>query len=392
MLAIVAVTAALALGHADGPPSPLPIGIAFSRHDEYANRVVTWDGRVGAFDPYTTQWSPDGRYVARYGEHREHIERANGTITQVFDNPQSDVSWTRDASKLVLVQAGDVVVANGDGTDPQIVPVDVPGCGVDCAATFDQPTFSPDGTTIALLVTQLPANPTEVYKNVTAELFTVPVGGGTATPLAADDACPGDAPLEWSADSAWVAVLTNPCDNGVAYTLETASADGKTVGVSVTGADDWAWAPTGSLLAVQTRRGVALATPRRIFRRLDGARSPAWAPHDARLVVEWKQHVDVLATPNARPVQRYTGSFPTWTTRGIAYTVPQCGPRQGIWLGTRRLTNTCEVDGPHGTRWRDEIWAIDRKREHISCGSGFDIAHVDADDIVARDCERVIRK
>jgi hypothetical protein len=40
---------------------------------------------------------------------------------------------------------------------------------------------------------------------------------------------------------------------------------------------------------------------------------------------------------------------------------------------------------------RDEIWASDRKREHVTCGAGFDVAHVDPQDVVAPDCEVVKR-
>jgi hypothetical protein len=146
------------------------------------------------------------------------------------------------------------------------------------------------------------------------------------------------------------------------------------------------------MLAYTSRRGVVLETQGHTRRTIAGARSPSWQPGSpGRLAVAAGGWVEAVDAPNGPQRRLYRGTSPAWTTHGIAYAVPRCGPRQGIWLAGHRLTNLCEVDGPHGTPWRDEIWASDRKREHVTCDAGFDVAHVDPQDVVAPDCEVVKR-
>jgi hypothetical protein len=400
MVALAIATAALAVGHADGAPVAYPNGIAFGRRGyDIPNRIVTWDGRIGAFDPDRVTWSPSGRYVARWSVVHHGfkytrswvITRANGTDRNVLDDADSDVSWSRDESQLVYAQSGTLAVADGDGANVRPIATTIRDCSADCGANFDRPTLSPDGTTIALLITETPTGLDGPYRNVPAHLWTVPVAGGTATPLNSDDICPPDTDLEWSADSTSIAYVANPCDEIYGYDLDVTATDGRAL-LSTPLRGGYAFAPHGAMLAYTSRRGVVLETQGHTRRTIAGARSPSWQPGSPdRLAVAAGGWVEAVDAPNGPQRRLYRGTSPAWTTHGIAYAVPRCGPRQGIWLAGRRLTNLCEVDGPHGTPWRDEIWASDRKREHVTCGAGFDVAHVDPQDVVAPDCEVVKR-
>src|SRR3982750_1961830 len=160
---VAATVAALAIRSGDSHPTATPVGIAFVRHG--GNRVVAWPGRVGDYDPYSTVWSPSGRFVARYNVDCQNgncerwfvVTRADGGDRHVLPDPESGLSWSRDESTLTYVADGGLSVADRDGSNVHTIPLTVPGCGADCRAQLDRPALSPDGTTIAVLVTTLPA-------------------------------------------------------------------------------------------------------------------------------------------------------------------------------------------------------------------------------------------
>ena len=392
MVALALVAAALAVGHADRSPVAVHGGIAFVRRDP---ALVDWHGHVRPYEGLA-MWSPHGRYVALpYAECNNGnceswlvVTHADGSHKRTLSDPWSRVSWSRDDSTLTYLSGSDgLVVANGDGSNQHTVPVDKIACSFGCVTHFDAPQLSPDGTLIALEVTTLEADPVQPPKNVPADLYVVPVTGGA--PVAVGyELCPPDAEVAWSPDGAWLAYTSNPCDTGLPDELEVTSADGAKHGLHAL-TDGFAWSPRRDELTYGRPGSLVVATPLRVLHRLTGVRSSAWSPDGSRVVFERHGLIAILTNGSIHPVAR--GTSPTWTTHGIAWSVPRCGPTQGIWLAGRRLTDICEVDGTHGTRWPDEVWAEDQKREYVSCGAGHDIAHVDRNDVVAGDCERVVR-
>lgn len=387
MVALALAAAALAVGHADRSPVAAHGGIAFVRRDP---AFVDWHGRVGPYD-WDSSWSPGGRYVAR--QHAECnngnceswlvVTHADGSHKRTLSDPWSGVSWSRDDSTLTYLSASGLVVANGDGSNQHMVPVDKVACSFDCTMQIEDAKLSPDGQSIALEMITLSAHPSVPPKNAPADLYVIPATGGAPVHVGSE-LCPPDASVAWSPDGKWLAFVSDDCETGLDYELEVVSADGKRPGLRAR-ANTFAWSPRLDLIAYGD---LVVATPLHALRTVAQVESWAWSPDGRRLVFARHGRIEILDNGTTHMIAH--GASPTWTTHGIAWSVPRCGPRQGIWLAGRRLTNRCTVEGRRGTPWPDEVWANNNRRERVSCGAGFDIAHVDRRDIVARDCERVL--
>jgi Tol biopolymer transport system component len=210
--------------------------------------------------------------------------------------------------------------------------------------------------------------------------------------------------VQWAPDGKWLAYVANPCDEAYGYGLAVVGVTGGK-GLYVRAIGGYSWSPRRNVLAYTTGKGVSFATPTRKLRTLSGYSTyanPTWSPRGDRIAVARRGGVSV-APLVGRPTRIASGSAPSWSPTGntIAYAVSSCGARQGIHLvrpdgrGERRLTAVCEIDAARaarirGTAFTDEIWAIDRTTQHISCGTGNDIVHANVGDVVAADCEQVL--
>jgi Tol biopolymer transport system component len=321
--------------------------------------------------------------------------------------PGSVPSWSRDASRLVYLRDDAIFVADGDGAKAHAIHVDLKpsvSCGTDCVAGYDWPVLSPSGRSIAFLATFIEANPSQPPRNVPASLFVVAADGGTATQLSDEDICPPESDVQWAPDDKWLGYIANPCDEIYGYDLAVVGVAGGN-GLYVSAVSGYSWSPRRNVLAYTTGKRVSFATPTRKTHTLSGYSTyanPTWSPRGDRIAVERRGGVYV-ATLVGRPTRIASGNAPSWNPTGnsIAFAVSSCGARQGIHLvrpdgrSDHRLTATCEIDAAgaariRGTAFADEIWAIDRTTQHISCGTGRDIVHANVGDVVAADCERVL--
>lgn len=412
---LVAATAGAAIGgkiipkpvlHADHAPSFLPDGqtIVFGRRSNYIDQMTDLHGLVRPYVNGVFVWSPGGRYRANY-ESTGQSGRAHDQVLVITDpnggsrhdlGAGSAPSWSRDASRLVYLRDGAIFVADGDGANAHAIQVGLQ------ASTYDWPVLSPSGRSIAVLATFLPAHPSQPPRNVPASLFVVPADGGTATQVSDEDICPPDSDVEWAPDDKWLAYIANPCDEIYGYDLAVVDVTGAR-GLHVRSVRGYSWSPRRDVLAYGAGRGVSFATPTRKLRTLIGYSGVTWAPRGDRIAAARRGGIYV-ATLTGRPTRIASGSAPSWspTDNSIAYAVPDCGPRQGIHLvqpdghGDLRLTAVCEIDAARavqirGTPFADEIWTLERTTQHISCGTGEDIVHASTTDVVAADCEHVVR-
>lgn len=386
--------------HSDYAPRFLPGGtrIVFSHGGEYEDSTVTLGGVRATFKDDMT-WSPSGRYVARYVKGAQVVSGAGGG-THALGDAWSVPAWSRDETRLVYATSTDLVVARGDGANPQRVPVAVPavaGTSVD----LDRPSLSPDGRRIAFLASYVPLDPAQEPGDVRAALFVVDAAGGEARAVGPAEICPSESDVRWSPSGAWLAYVADGCK---APSLAFVRADGaKILGRRVRGVARWAWSPAGDVVAYAAGGAVTIATPTAPLRTLPRASSPTWSPAGDRLAVAQRGWIAVLRAPAGAPRRLAPGSSPSWSPRGdlIAYVVPTCGPRQGIHVirpdgrGDRRVTWRCVIAAAgrdvRGTPFADEIDARDGVARRVACGAGRDLVRADRRDRVARDCERVSR-
>jgi Ca2+-binding RTX toxin-like protein len=60
--------------------------------------------------------------------------------------------------------------------------------------------------------------------------------------------------------------------------------------------------------------------------------------------------------------------------------------------GNDRVVGMAGNDVVHGGSGNDEIFSRDGTRDYVDCGPGSDVAKVDHKDVVAHNCEHVIRQ
>ena len=411
LLAVLA--AVMAAAHAP-PPERFPDRVPEFTPDgrsvvfERLERVAISDlrGHVRAAPDDVIARSRDGRYELHASSGRIWVQNRNRTGRHLLPRLNAP-EWSPDGRAIAFVHLPDsrLWVANGNGTDPRPLPVDLPlpPCADPCVDRDAEPHWSPDGSRLAFLYTRAPDQDVDAPST----LYVVPAGGGPAASVAgADHVCDlSERSYGWSANGAWFAFLAvreDVCSAGGATRLMLMHATGGApLDVGVTGI--FVWSPAGPYVAFQNKRGVFVASPSGIKRLFAGGRSFDWAPRGDRFVYVRGQAqlmVGSARTGRARTVAK--GIAPEWSPRRgwIVFASLGCGPQQGLHLirpdgtGDHRLTKLCFVlpsgTGPvHGTPWDDEIRSFGVPHQQISCGAGDDIVYADRTAVVARDCEHV---
>lgn len=246
-------------------------------------------------------------------------------------------SWSPDGRRVAYVKAGNVAVANADGSAGRIV--------AQRAAT---PSWSPDGRRIAytaLLDSGLAAIGLADPSGSNRRILVLPLTGSVSEPA-------------WAPSGRELAV-TARATTASATELHVAAVDGTGARLLARGASDAAWSPQGSRIAFVQGGNVVAANADGAAARLvaAGATSPAWSP-DGRLIA--------------------------FVRRGGLFVVPADGGRERIvargpppvldpaWLP--RAAPTIRADRPcilAGTA-RAEVIRGTRRSELIVGGSGAD--------------------
>jgi Tol biopolymer transport system component len=190
--------------------------------------------------------SPDGRTVAFYDptgalrtievDGTDELELATATPMIGPADAKRAISWSPDGSQLAFVRLENIWIVNADGSDPHALTHSGPAFG------NYHPAWSPDGSTIAYWrgsINSPDGGPAD------AEIYTMPVNGGTPARLTRDDA----ASIEpaWSPDGKLIVYRTAPPDDLIVMRADGSDSHRVT--------PDWmnpwapAWSPDGSKIA-----------------------------------------------------------------------------------------------------------------------------------------------
>jgi dipeptidyl aminopeptidase/acylaminoacyl peptidase len=412
---------------ADSGPVWSPDGrwIAFGRDligcsEPHAFGVVAVDGASEhVFDPQARTdplWTPDGQlYVETY----PYVLRVRPPSTRVGRMPAMPLDVSRDGTRVAWIAYA------RDAQRLYVAAPDVGGArelralGPDGARAL---AFSPDGATIALaeyrgrlsLVDVATGGRRTLLNDATGvswlderrllverdsrTIAVVAVAAGKATTVAAGSTG-GHVPV--SADGQWIAYS--------AREIRLVHVDGTGDHAVVAGGDP-AFSPDGARLAYvtnsrdcpETRVGIfVLELATNVGRRLtndchvrgtDGADTLAGSDDDD--VVDALGGDDRVTAGGGADVVR-GGDGNDRVDGGPQWDVLLGGGGDDTLLetgGRNRLVGGPGNDSVRGGIGRDTIELRDGSRDRASCGAGRDVVYADRSDLVARDCERVVRR
>lgn len=297
--------------------------------------AIVWQKRTGAIT-----LAPQGRN----GFERELVHAQFGSITELGD-------WSPDARRVVFMRDG------------HIYTVDVSTEEIRHVADGLRPTWSPDGQEIAFVA----GRNVGISPNRPVDLDVIrPDGSGRRT-IVAD--FPAIDTIAWSPDSSQLAFV------------------GTVIGiVPRTG---------GAVSFTQPAQGPLEWRPNGIFYNLQGT-----APtviHAMRLDPDTG-----VTTTLTRLPQRFQGTFLTASADGrrVAYALDVNDERVGLRIVDASGRNDqpllachggAHPDRIRGSRLNDIVRVSDGGLDRVSCGRGQDTVYADRRDIVARDCEHVVR-
>jgi Tol biopolymer transport system component len=228
-------------------PSPTP-RVAVDTVPPIGAQTIGLDGRVmGQLpglpnDAEGLRMSPDGTTIAFMTAGHVATIGIDGTGQQVLTSgtntndgdAQNAVSWSPDGTQIAYASSGDLYVVDADGSNTRRLTTDPNG--------DYYPAWSPDGSTIAYWngsTTGQDGGPAD------AELYTIPVTGGTPTRLT-DNEIPDIEPA-WSPDGKQIAYFST--DAGELRVIRLASMRDR--GIYTDGNSGWApsWSPDGTRIA-----------------------------------------------------------------------------------------------------------------------------------------------
>jgi len=303
--------------------------------------------------------------------------RADGTNRKtvlVSDRPIDDVAVSPDG-RVIAFDRGDeheVWLANRDGSDPRFF---VGG---------NSPSFSPDGTELAIGGAETGFN--------RAQLEIVELHGSGAGVVVSDAAPYPEA--TWSKDAktvAFVGIRQIQLEFG---SIKLVGVDGSNERYLDYSIGLWPrWSPAGDVIAY-TNNGDRSAPSDIRIERTDGRRERVVARfrgHDS-LMPAWSVDGGALTfvvTPRAGYLEQ---SGELWrvdaTGRGLHPISSDCRFGTGA---ADRLAGTARSDRILALEGDDVVDVRGGGRDTIRCGRGRDTVRADRHDVVARDCERVMR-
>jgi len=260
----VLVSGAQGAAYADGSNGSLAFTRGFQPDPDQPGHAEVWtvssDGSdqqrlfgAGIEENSWPAWSPDGRSLAFFRDHRLVVARVDGSEShEVAEGGGFVVSWSPDGTRLVFSIGGDhdnaIWVSNADGSDAHIIHT---------GPEAEMPDWSPRGDRIVF------AERPDSGMNLRSALFTMDIDGGDVRRL--ND---GSAPYEysseqwptWSPDGSRIAFVRDqapsftcgiPCWT-TSYDIHLVNADGTgLVRLHEDGAE-WfppSWSPDGTSLA-----------------------------------------------------------------------------------------------------------------------------------------------
>jgi Tol biopolymer transport system component len=137
-------------------------------------------------------WSPDGRMISYVGERSFYVRPLSGGEATKILGADRTSAWSPDSKKLLIQSEGMIsVVSVADGETQQIAKLK--DLGLERAFYFS---WSPDGKRVACVGKH-------IEKGDAGPIFIIPVEGGEATALVANDtSC--KYLLHWSPDGKWI--------------------------------------------------------------------------------------------------------------------------------------------------------------------------------------------
>ena len=396
----------------DGRPSWSPDSrrVAFERQTargEFSVWLARRDGtgahRVSRFTPL---WSPNGRRMAILDSGLLWLANGDGSRKQRIGRANYG-AWSPSGSLFVFAAGEGLHVVNSDGSGARKLPIDVPTCPGCASAEYD-PSWSPDGRTLAFVHSDVP-----------------PLSKGVSSIWAAD--LDGSNLRRISESFIAESPAWSPDGSKIGYFLFDDFGDNPYLHISDSdGSHDrryrpayeyrFSWAPRGEVLAYE-----APTPPKRVYlvrpdigtTTIRDASRPSWAPDGRRIAFERRGSIRLAHAFGRRQRAVARGIQPAWSPDGkaIAYAGAGCGAKQGIQTvspngrAKRRLTNFCFIVGSsrsellRGTPGNDLIRAgsgddlvqvRERRRDVVICGPGRDTVRADHLDRL-RKCE-VIRR
>ena len=314
-----------------------------------ASAVVA--GAAGAGGPDAALYSvrPDGKG-------RTNVSGAFGPVAAAIPS--------RDGRRVVLVRATldyPLFVAEANGSNPrQIVG--------ETASDYSLPMWSPDGTRIAFVRTDLSSCRPGATKCATWQIWTVGADGADERKLTDDGIDPA-----WSPDGRFIA-YGGTIFNAEAYHVRVMSADGTRERTLAAGSRP-VWSPDGRRLAYTMRSGFVALVGAGGTRRRAIARGvwPRWAPNGRSIVftrLEARGHTSLWQIgADGRKLRRLTradadAAFASWSPRGDRLALIY-RPPDGVFqvytlaLADRRLRRVTREE--HAT-FTSLFWSADGRR------------------------------
>jgi dipeptidyl aminopeptidase/acylaminoacyl peptidase len=256
-------------------------------------------------------------------------------------------SWSPDGRRVAFVKAGNVVVANADGSDGRIV-----------ARRAATPAWSPDGRRVAYTA--------ELDAGLAAIGLVDPSGSNRRTlvlPFTGAVSEPA-----WAPGGRELAVTVRPATSS-GTELNVTAVDGRGARLLALGAADAAWSPQGSRIAYVQGGNVVVANADGTAGRLAavGATSPAWSPDGRLLAFVRSGNLYVVPADGGRERIVVRGPLPVLD--------PAWQPRMGSTIRADRpcvLAGASRADVIRGTG-RAELIVGGSGADTVFAGGGHDV-------------------